>query len=306
MANIKQEKNISLSKNYMKYYYDLQMHSNLSDGDYPVEKVYRIAKKQGLKEIIITDHNICVGFDKKKILAKKLGMTGILGIEISTKMFDSEIHILGYAIKFKTSVLKNGLAKTVNGYNHRASLIVEKLKRHNIINLDFKQIKKIRGKNLAVTKYDLAKIIFKKLGIPLKNALQFINRGGAAYVPYGRWAISPVSAIRLIHQAGGLAILAHPGETYNIFIKKYGRLSGKKKFDQLITLLINNNLDGIEVYSPKNNTAIKRQCLQLAKKYHLVITGGSDWHGEQHHPEIKMGVGGLTKKNFLLFKNKIK
>lgn len=285
----------------MKYQYDLQLHSELSDGDYNVEKVIQLAKKKGLKGIAITDHNTWKDLDLKEKLAKKYKINHIPGIEISTKFSSVEIHILGYARIFNVNILKKGLRKTIQGYNDRAALMVDKLKKANIINVDFKKIKNAKGPNLAVTKYDLAKTIAPLLKISTKDALKFVNNGGVAFVPYGAWAMSPFAAIKLIRQADGIAILAHPGESYHKLIKKFGSKKGKKIFDQLLIQLIQNKIDGLEVYSPKNESAIKNLCLKLCQKNNLIITGGSDWHGEKHHPEIKMSDGGLTKKLFTKF-----
>ncbi len=285
----------------MKYKYDLQIHSSLSDGDYAVVDVIKIAKKNGLKGISITDHNTWKKFDLKNKLAKRYKIENINGIEISTKFSDVEIHILGYAKNFDVSILKNGLKETIHGYNDRMALIIKKLKAANIISLDIKKIKAKKGNDLAVTKYDLAKAISSSLNIPIKDASKFVNHGGVGFVPYGNWAMSPIAAIKLIHKARGIAILAHPGESHNKLIKKFGSIKGKKIFYQLLFNLIKNDLDGLEIYTTKNEPAIKNSCLKLCKKFNLIATGGSDWHGEKHHPELKMGTGGLNQSYYKRF-----
>ena len=101
----------------MRYKYDLHLHSKLSDGDYPIEKVVSLAKKNGLRVISITDHNVWLDFFEKNRLALSKKIVNIPGVEISTKFQDCEVHVLGYAQKFRLSVLKSGLRKTIAGYN---------------------------------------------------------------------------------------------------------------------------------------------------------------------------------------------
>lgn len=285
----------------MKYPCDLQLHSNLSDGDHPIERVIRLAKKNGLRAISITDHNTWLNLEKKNQLAKKWGIIHIPGIEISTKFLGIEVHILGYSFNFNINILKRGLKKTIEGYNKRASLMVKKLKKAGIVYFNFKKIKNKKGKNLAITKYDIAKLIAAKLKISNLKALKLLNKGGVAYVPYGSWAMAPGKAVKLIQRAGGIAVLAHPPETLYKLIDKFGIKKGKNKFNQLFKNLIKNKIDGIEVFAGKYSTQENKKFLKLAKRFNLIITGGSDWHGEKHHPELKMGSTGLSKKEYQKF-----
>jgi len=282
----------------MKYQYDLQIHSDLSDGDWPIERVMFLAKKRGLEGISITDHNTWLWFKKKKKLAQNFGLQYIQGVEISTKLFQTEVHILGYAKNFNIHIIKAGLKKTINGYNQRARQMIKKLREAKITNISYRDVKKNKGTNLAITKYDIARAIAPQLNVSPRQAQKLLNTGGVAYVPYGKWAMTPMVAIHLVQRAGGVAVLAHPGETHDKLIKKFGDKEGDKKFNTLLNKLIENRLNGIEIYSPKNNTVVKKFCLKIARRYSLVVTGGSDWHGEKHHPELKMGDGGLTVRLF--------
>lgn len=290
----------------MKYQYDLQLHSTLSDGDWPIAKVVALAKKNGLLAISITDHDVPIQFDQKANIAKRVGIQHISGLEISTQMFGVEVHVLGYAETFNETILKKGLKKTISGYNQRVKQMIKKLGELGIVQLDFKKIKKAKGAPVAVRKYDLARAMAPILKIPVKQANQYLTPDGLAYLPYGRWAMFPTAAVRLLHEADGIAVLSHPGETYDKLVKKFGRIVGEKKFNQLVAMLLKYNLDGVEVYTPKNSTSIKKRCLRLARKHNLVVTGGSDWHGEKHHPELNMGDGGLTKALYRQFVAAIK
>lgn len=292
----------------MKKKFDLHLHSNLSDGDYPPSEVIRIAKKNGLKAISITDHNTCYGSNLKKKLADKKNLFYIHGVEISTLYQGVEIHILGYGRKLKNNFLDLKLKKTVDGYNRRALKIFDKVKKSILTDLkdiNSKEVKKIKNLKLPLTKYDIAKFIAEKLKMKNSDVLKlFANKGSVAYVPYGKWAMTPIQAINIIHKAKGAAILAHPGETYNKFEKKFGP-KAKFQFTILIALLIKNRLDGFEIYCPKNDSVMKKILLKISKNRNLIVSGGSDWHGEQHHPEIKIGSGDFAQKMFNKFINRL-
>lgn len=290
----------------MKYRYDLQLHSTLSDGDWPVAKVISLAKKNNLKAISITDHDVGFNFGYKNRLAKRAGIEHIPSLEISCRMFGTEVHVLGYAKKFDEQMLTTGLQTTIRGYNRRVQQMIAKLNRAKVVNLSWQQLKKRKAKGVAVRKYDLARAMAPLLGITSKEANKYVNAGGVGYVPYGNWAMLPTEAIQLIHRAGGIAVLSHPGETRGKLIKKYGNRVGEQKFNRLLTALLKSGLDGLEIYSPKNDPAIRKRCLKLAQAKQLLITGGSDWHGEKHHPELRMGDGGLTRDNFQRFLRAIK
>src|SRR5687767_11398356 len=102
------------------YQYDLQVHTNLSDGDYPLETVLTQAKEAGLKGLVITDHNVARGINHKAKLARRQGFESVSGIEISCKYEGIEVHILGYARTFNETLLTQSLQATIDGYNERS------------------------------------------------------------------------------------------------------------------------------------------------------------------------------------------
>ena len=290
----------------MKYFYDLQAHTPFSDGHYDLATAFRLAKKSGLKGISFTDHNIASYFDKKNQLAKKTGLIHIPGIEISTKFHEVEVHILGYAKKFNAPLLKKALQPTIAGYNQRAKQMVEKLNAAGVTAMKFSEVQNKKPKFCGVTKYDIARAVAPHSKYPLKEIQSMLNTGGLAAVPYGTWAMGPVVATKLLHRAGGVVSLSHPGETHDKYIKKFGPKKGAALFKTLLAELLKAKLDAIEIYSPKNNPAMRARCLTLVKQHNLLVTGGSDWHGEPHHPEYHLGDGGLPEKLFDQFCQRLK
>lgn len=280
----------------MKYECDMQVHSCYSsDGMHTPEELFAMAKKRRLKALVITDHNVVRGIEPSLKAAKKFHLPTLEAIEISTKYKEADIHILGYALRFKKYILQKGLKKTIDGYNQRSKKISEKVNALKIAKINFQ---KLLQKSVSfVTKPNIAQEISKQKKISLPEALRYVERGGPAFVPYGNWAMSPIQAVKIIHQAGGIAVLAHPGD---IFHKRsgYAKAKGKKIFRELLNLLLKYSLNGIEVYYPthtKNNILYFKK---IAKKYNLIATGGSDWHSQEKDPDSKIGKRGISFKQF--------
>ncbi|OGF27720.1 hypothetical protein A2303_00640 [Candidatus Falkowbacteria bacterium RIFOXYB2_FULL_47_14] len=282
---------------------DLHLHSSLSDGDYEFAKVIDLAREKKLETISITDHNTWFCLDKKASLAKKKGIELIQGIEISAKHEGVELHILGYAEKFDGNVFKKGLDKTLAGNKERMRRITANLVKHGYYNLNFSNILKSKPPQACLTKHDVIKELIKRSGMEYGEAKKTVEEQS---VPYGNWAMTPLEAVRLIEKAGGLAVLAHGGETIHKFEKKYGKGKGGKIFFGFIGLLIRGKLRGLECFSTKNDGSMTEKLLAIAGKNGLAVTGGSDWHGPVHHPEIPLGGNWLPEKYYRLFMKAIK
>jgi predicted metal-dependent phosphoesterase TrpH len=284
----------------MKYTYDLQSHSCFSDGDETPEELVKTAKDSGLHGLVLTDHNTTLGYERFSQACYESKLETIAGVEITARYEGVEIHILGYSTKFKSDVLQEGLRETINGYNERSRKLAESCKKTGLANLNFDEIFKRRPLGTYVTKYDIIKAIEKKTGKNKSETTKMLNAGGALHIPYGDWAMSPQQAVRLIHQANGIAILAHPGEAKNRSIKN--EVESIKLVDRLIDELIKYEIDGLEIRHPKHNPADETYYDKIVKDFELIATGGSDWHGPYHHPDQKLGNAGLTTeewKNFL-------
>lgn len=276
------------------YFYDLQIHSIHSDGDWPPEKVFSLAQKNKLKGIVITDHNVIEAWSMIDELSNKFRIWTCQGVEISASFKKDDIHILGYSHNFKKDIIEEGLRETIEGYNTRTQAILSKLKDLDYTKLQFSDLEPRKN---CYFKYDLARnIVNKEKKFSLAEIQKTINRGGLAFVPYGDWASKPWEAVDLIHKAGGIAVFAHPGE-----IRSDNPKEAQEKFSELFLILLEHNLNGIEVSYPTHSHKQEKYFRQLAKKHNLLITGGSDWHGRFSKPEIQMGQAGLTEEEFKNF-----
>lgn len=262
---------------------DLHTHSYFSDGEHSPESVILEAKKNNVSVLSITDHNV-IGYDKNiQKIAKANSICFIEGIEISTlyKLSDNSIslHILGYSASFDRLSLQNTLGETINGYNVRAKKIIEKLNREfPAINLDFEKIKS-EGKETYISRNTLARLLIQhEKNMPIKDALKnyvFVAEDDS-------WMISTEDSFKLIAQAGGVAVLAHSGRE----LRKMGLMA----YENMISEFVCYGLKGLEVYYPKHTAEEICIMKNLAKKYGLYITGGSDWHGHLYTQQVTVGM----------------
>lgn len=288
----------------MEYLYDPHVHSDYSDGDFSPAEVVRQAKEKGIKGVVLCDHNTISGADEFLVACQKVDLTTFCGVEISTLYKGIDIHILGYSNKFNEHILKNGLKSTVEGYRQRSKEMVEKLKKDGFTNLEFEQILKGKKEGGVVMKHDILKAICKEKGKSFEEVKQFkylLKRDGPGYVPYGDWAMSPFEAVELIGRAGGISIIAHPGDSI-----ARTDISKEEVLDivvDLIKKLKEKGMKGIEVRCFTHTDEQEKYFISLAKDLDLIITGGSDWHGEYHYPERIFGMIGSTKEEFQNLQN---
>jgi predicted metal-dependent phosphoesterase TrpH len=252
---------------------DLHVHSNFSDGLLSPEEIVRKARDAGLTVISITDHDIVEGIEPAIAEGEKAGVKVIPGIEFTTDLPDTEIHILGYYIDYKAQWLKELLLKIRKDRTNRIYKIVEKL---NKLGIDIKaeEVLALAEKG-SVGRPHVARMLLEK-GIvkSIQEAFnKYLDYNAPAYVPHFR--LTPVEAVQTIVKAGGIPVYAHPA------------VSNK---DEIIPELVAAGLGGIEVYYNKHSDAQVKHYKSLAKKYGLLMTGGSDFHGFGTARDVSFGV----------------
>ncbi|MET3288029.1 UNVERIFIED_CONTAM: putative metal-dependent phosphoesterase TrpH [Brevibacillus sp. OAP136] len=262
---------------------DLHTHTLASDGtNAPAENV-RLAKKQGLAAVAITDHDTAAGIAEAVEAGKEEGIEVIPGVEISSVAGGQDIHVLGYFIPYESAELHERLARLRDARHERNKLIVERLRSLGI---------DITLEAIYAQKQDVEKNIGRphiaeelvRLGVVESIAEAFdkyLGKGGAAYTTPKR--MTPEEAIKFIREAGGAAVLAHPG--------LYGD-------DELVESLIVYGLDGIEVWHPDHDEAAQERYRKLGEEYGLILTGGSDFHGwrgeEPYHAMLGSNTAEMT------------
>jgi len=262
---------------------DLHTHTTASDGLLKPQQLVKEAEKKGLSAIAVTDHDQVSGISRAKKAAQVLEI--VPGVELTTYLKSSkgqdkkEFHILGYFIDYQSKRLKAGLEKFNQEREKRAGKIILKLEKLGFkINKDYlaEIAQGAVGRphiSQAVLNNRQNKALLKEKFTLIPNIGQFIRSfiipGKPAYVE--KFALSPKKAISLIHQVGGLAILAHP--CWDVAVGDEGIIRRFKSW----------GIDGLEAIAPAKNIDQTKKHIayfsKIADKHGLLITGGSDYHG---------------------------
>ncbi len=257
---------------------DLHLHTTHSDGSQTPAEVIRLAHEAGVSALAITDHDITTGLPEAIAAGQELGIEIIPGIEISSHHGESELHVLGYFIKWQDAQL-NARLMTLRESRHRRNPKIIELLQSAGIDITYDEVRAVAGSD-SVGRPHIARVLMdKKVVTTAKEAFdRFLAEGKAAYVP--RDLPAPVDAIRWIKDAGGLAVLAHP-----TWVK-----TTEGTLTDLARQLKEQGLDGVEVHYSTHTPRQTRTYLSLAKQLGLLVTGGSDFHG-MTKPDIEVGIG---------------
>lgn len=251
---------------------DLHIHSNFSDGIDSPEEIAGLAAAAGLKTISLTDHDVVDGIDRAREEGKGKGVEVIPGIEFTTESPRTEIHILGYFIDYKNPDLLSILEKIQKSRVERIYKIVKKLKALKV-EIEPEDVFAISGKK-SPGRPHVARVLLSRGAVSsFRDAFnRYLDFRSPAYVPH--YKLSPVEAIHLIGKVGGIPVFAHPAISNS---------------DEIIPDLMAEGLRGIEVYYPGYQPERIERYLGLARKYDLLVTGGSDFHGMDSGREVKLG-----------------
>lgn len=257
---------------------DLHTHSTASDGTLTPKELVLLAKKEGLYALALTDHDTIDGLKEAYETAKEVGLPFLCGVEISVKFTGpGHFHLLGYFLTAELSGLEEMLRKLKEARSRRNELMIEKLQTLGIeISLD--ELKNIASGEIG--RPHIAKLLLEKGVVKsLEEAFErYLKKGAPAYVP--KAFLTPEEAIEEIIRNRGIPVMAHP-ITLKVdkeFLKKY------------LSTLKGRGLMGVEVFYTEHSPSFTQFLLDSAKKFELLITGGSDFHGA-NKPDIKLGRG---------------
>lgn len=253
---------------------DLHLHSNKSDGVFSPSEVVYEASKRNLAAVALTDHDTVGGVAEALKAGKKYGVKVVPGIEINTSVDNGELHILGYYIDYSNEDFIRKLQRFKEARRNRALAIIKKLNTLGL-NITKEQVRREAGASDVLGRPHIARTLINNgYVLNVKEAFQkYIGRGRPAYVK--RHKLLPGEAISLIKGYGGVPVLAHPGTLSNGYY---------------VELCINEGIQGIEAFHSKHNANEAVAFVNTALKYNLIITGGSDCHGEyKHNGNLLMG-----------------
>ena len=241
---------------------DLHLHTQFSDGTFTPEELVLHAQKGGLSCIALTDHDTVEGCARTAAACAAVKMEFITGAELTAEHQDTEVHIIGYFLDTQNPAL---LARIATFQAVRQNRIHEMVAALNKIGIPLKVEAVFALANCrSPGRPHVARALVKeKLVGSLDEAFErFLKKNRPAWVP--KTKMSALESVDLIHQAGGLAVMAHPGLNHN---------------DDIIPELVDVGLDGIECFHTKHSTSMSEHYLEIAEKHDLLVTGGSDCHG---------------------------
>lgn len=250
---------------------DLHTHTFHSDGYYAPENLVNKAHEQGIEQLSITDHDSVNGISEAIECAKKFGIEIIPGLEISSDIRDTEVHILGYFIDPNNLELAHYLNFFREERYKRAIRIVKKL---NILGLDITiDDVLVFAKTSAIGRPHIAQALLAKGQVKsfFEAFYKYIGNHAPAYER--KVHLSPQSAFKIINDAGGLSFIAHPGNMPEILIKE----------------LIDAGVDGIEVIHPSHSPEQTKFYRGIVNEYFLLECGGSDFHGGKREDDENLG-----------------
>lgn len=252
---------------------DLHMHSTFSDGRYTPTQLVEVAAAKGLAVLALTDHDSWNGVAEAQAAAARLGNIRVLtGVELGTQCENDSVHILGYHVNMSCEPLHAKMDEMRHGRELRLTRMLAKLD-----GLGYHiEVEACDPKNRAVGRPHVAKAL---VAAGYFNTVQevfdaLLHRGGPAYVPQPK--LAPEEAVQLIHEAGGIAVLAHPSE-----------LSDGTLPERLLRAV---PFDGVEVYHPSADKKAQTKWLQLAQELQLLVGGGSDFHAIPDRYPTELGV----------------
>jgi predicted metal-dependent phosphoesterase TrpH len=247
----------------MEKWADLHIHTYFSDGTSSPQEVLQQASSCGLSAIAITDHDTIEGILPTQHIADTYNIEVISGIEFSTEINGRDVHLLGYLFDPEHPYLTEKLVAIQNMRIQRMKEMIVKLKNLGVADIDFEEVAALTKS--AVGRPHLAAVLMKKGKVSsIREAFdKYLHEGGLAYVD--KFRQTPFEAIELMKQVGGVSVLAHPMVTL---------------IDELIPQLAQAGLTGIEAHYPNSSKDVVEFYNRLAEKNNLLVTGGSDAHGE--------------------------
>ena len=240
---------------------DLHSHSTASDGTLPPDEVVAAAHKAGLRAVALTDHDTLAGIPLATVTGETLGIRVVPGVELSAHDGDREIHRLALHVT-RLALIETRLESLRAERTARASKIVERLRELGLdVTVDMVMAE---AGTASVGRPHIARAMIRAGTVrDFREAFdRYLGAGRAAFIPKERLEVS--DAIAMAHEAGGIAVWAHPG--YD------GR---RERVEPLVAL----GLDGVEVKHPSHDKEDIKRLGALAEFFGLVPSGGSDWHG---------------------------
>ena len=257
---------------------DLHIHSTYSDGTFTPLKLIERAKEKGLSTIALTDHDTIAGIEECIQIGSENNLEVIPGIEISCDC-GFEVHIVGLFIDYKSEKLSKKLEELIEQRNIRNKNMVTNFNKLGV-KININEVEDMAGGNIIARPHFAKILVAKGYAKSIKEAFEvYLKEGKPGYLKREN-RLTPKEAIGLINSTGGISILAHP-----VLLNKSYR-----EIDELACEFKSFGLNGIEVYHSDHGKKESKKILEIAKKHNLLVSGGSDFHGDNKF-SIDLGSG---------------
>ena len=257
---------------------DLHAHTTASDGSLsPTELVHKAVAAR-LAALAVTDHDTIGGLAEAQGEASRVGLDLVTGVELSVEDAGGRFHLLGYLFRSDDGPMQSALTQLRTQRAARNEQIAERIKELGLpVTMD--DVRAEAGDGDVIARPHFAQALLKK---GVVNSVQdafdrYLATGKPLYQP--KEVLSPADAIAMIHAAGGLAVMAHPGLV---------PLSATGLDKRVTELTESAGMDGIEAYYSQHGQADTERFLALAARLNLLVTGGSDFHGTPK-PHVTLG-----------------
>lgn len=257
---------------------DLHCHSNCSDGTLSPSEIIQLAKSIGLQGLSITDHDTVAAYNDPAVVSSE-ELTIITGVEFSCSVNGESIHVLGYGFDPKHPMILDLCSRHTLRRKERNMEILELLKKHEMP-LTLEDVGREEGYNVGRPHIALAMV--RKGYVPSVQVAfkKYLGEGCSCYAPGKTFSVE--TTLDIIHIAGGIGVIAHPH-----LIKK----------GPIISRLLELEFDGIECIYGNFTSKDNARWLKIAAHKELLVTGGSDFHGEVK-PAIALGASYIDKATF--------
>jgi predicted metal-dependent phosphoesterase TrpH len=250
---------------------DLHLHSHFSDGLPTPTQVVRNAHRVGIELMALTDHDTVGGLAEAATEAHRLGMGFVLGVEMTTsceRLTDSEVHILGYHIDPENQGLLDANRHTAACLRRRLQANIERLREHGF-ETSIEEVEAASPETHVLDRPHLARVMVNRGFVPTFHDafVRHLGEEGDCHVALG--GLTVAETVRIIREAGGLAVLAHP--------RYYDFPRGATSED--VAWLASLGIRGIEVYHSSHTPEEVERFTEFADEYDLIVTGGTDCHG---------------------------
>lgn len=255
---------------------DLHLHSTASDGTVRPAEVVRACAERGVEGLSLTDHDTVDGLEEAAAEAARLGLRFLAGAEFSANEPGRSIHVLGYGFDPSHPELHEFFRSYRRDRVRRAREIAERLRSLGVP-LEYEAVEREVGDGVP-TRAHVARALVREGLVASEQAVfdRYLGRGKPAFVE--KQPTPPAEVFERIHEAGGVAVLAHPGWTHG---------------PDEIRRWVSEGLDGVEVLHRSNAPRVRQRLEELAAELGLLRTGGSDWHGPEEERRPPPGSQGV-------------